>query len=35
MTHAFWYFPTYVTYTKILARIFDKVRRFYGVIVEP
>ena len=28
--YAFWYLPTYVTHTKILARERDHVRRFYG-----
>ena len=28
--YAFWYLPTYITYTKILAHGLDHVRRFHG-----
>ena len=28
--NAFWYFPMYITYAKILAHVHDHVRLFYS-----
>ena len=30
LIYALWYFPTYVTYTKILPHVSNHIRRFYG-----